>query len=258
MGLNDPSPPKPPEYLVLQVQSLLRTLDWDENGSLQQDYSDEEEQGDGPLTPLLPTYDDGEDTKPLPSPPRTPACHPLRLSLLLLLAAAGVAGWVAFDHYAPRGPPSVVSEADTFQDALQHNTSTPFPLEAAGSSAQMTDVLRFLAAAGQTNDGIVPFEPRIYYALFPSSRPLARTLSSKAFPSSRCADQWIARGELCTAMKGRWTGKEEELKLDVSWTWVNGSSAERMAQWRESVSESVGKRMKVRRTLGGTVLKHFR
>lgn len=257
MSLGHPAPPPPPEYVVLKVHTEhLRT---DENGSPQlQDYSDEEEeQGDGSLTPLLPTFEHhNERALPLPSPPRTPSCHPLRLALLLLLAAAGVAGWVAFDHYAPKGPPSAASDAIvTSEDSLPHNISAP---SSSNVRVADSDVLRFLAAAEQTNAGIVPFDPSIYSPLFPDSRPLDPTLSSKAFASSRCAEQWIALGEICTAMKGRWTGREEELKLDVSWTWVNGSSAEKMAQWRESISNLVGDRAKVRRKLGGTVLKHFR
>ncbi|ORY85412.1 hypothetical protein BCR35DRAFT_330888 [Leucosporidium creatinivorum] len=239
MTLGDPSPPTPPEYVVLTVRTDL-TPSFDENGSLPQpqDYSDEEEQGDGPLTPLLPAYEDHEEqVKPLPQPPAS--CHPLRLSLLLLLAASLVAGWTAFDRYAPRGPSSPSEDATTVpNDTLQQDSSTLSSFDVA--SAPTTDVLRFLTAAGKTNDGAVPFQPRIYSALFPSSRPLDPTLASKAFPSSACAEQWIARGQLCAGMKGRWTGREEELKLDVSWTWVNGSSAERMAQWRESVSEEHG------------------
>lgn len=258
MSLGDPSPPTPLEYLILRPQTDLRAID--QNGSLlrPQDYIDEEEQGDGPLTPLLPTYHrHDEHDRSLPTAQKAPS---FRLALLFLLAAAGVASWVAFDHYAPRGSEKLSPNATAIsQDALQHTPSTPSPDPA--TSAQTSDVLRFLGAA-ETNEGFVPFEPSIYSPLFPSARPLDPTLSSKAFPSSSCAEQWIVRGELCTAMKGRWTGKQDELQIDVSWTWVNGSSAERMALWRESVSESVGRWAKVKRTvrrkLGGTVLKHFR
>jgi hypothetical protein len=71
-----------------------------------------------------------------------------------------------------------------------------------------------------------------------------------------CLDTWISRGELCSDFEGRFApGAEEETKIDVMWTYVNGSEP-RMKLWRKQAARLVENRKEGENAAG--VLRHFR
>ncbi|GAA5941932.1 hypothetical protein JCM10213_004338 [Rhodosporidiobolus nylandii] len=95
------------------------------------------------------------------------------------------------------------------------------------------------------------------YAPPPPSHPLSLLVFSRLPPSQgwECLDAWVARGEVCSGLAGAFAqGEVGEVKLDVMWTWVNGSEA-RMREWREEIAkeEDGGKG-----DSGAEVLRHFR
>lgn len=249
MPRSDPGTSSPPQYLALSLKTGLASDPLISAQTTLEGSDDEDAAGDS--SPLLPTYQQPSQLRHASQEPSPRAFQPLRLAVLLLLATiTAIIGWIAFRRFSQKVPSTSTSSP------VNSETSSASEL----ASAPTTEVQRFLAAAGNTNDGIVPFSPAIYPPLYLSPRPLERTLASMAFPSPSCAEAWIARGELCAEMEGRWAGKQQT--LDVAWTWVNGSSAEKMAEWREYASEQIGRWARVKRAarkkLGGSVTKHFR
>ncbi|GAA6005651.1 hypothetical protein JCM10207_005283 [Rhodosporidiobolus poonsookiae] len=95
------------------------------------------------------------------------------------------------------------------------------------------------------------FPPGLFPITLPSpspTRPLSHPLSLLAFsrlaPSVRwrCLDEWVAHSRACEALKDRFKpGVEEEVKIDVAWTWVNGSEG-RMAKVREEAADEVARK----------------
>ncbi|KAL8287473.1 hypothetical protein RQP46_003331 [Phenoliferia psychrophenolica] len=187
--------------------------------------------------PLLPTF------TPSPPPPPSPTKRSRpRLALLVLLAAGSTAGGLlAWRTSASGVSPSATSYRWPQEEESEH-------------LVQPSEVTSWLATHPH-NNGTIPFSPAIYPPLLPL-RPLAPTLSVKGF-SPECADKWISQGELCPELSGAW-GAGRGPRIDVAWTWTNGSAAERMSDWRQAVSDKLGSRSLAERAPGASVAKHFR
>ncbi|GAA5983287.1 hypothetical protein JCM11641_002250 [Rhodosporidiobolus odoratus] len=127
---------------------------------------------------------------------------------------------------------------------------------------------KYLLDPASENNGVIPFPSVAYSALY---RPptLQHPLSTFNWPSLSCLDEWVSSSELCVNASRYWAG-ENAPKIDVVSSWVNGSSAEIMADWRKKVSDEVGRLEKVKRAHGETsrhlqkraagssVVRHFR
>ncbi|GAA5902653.1 hypothetical protein JCM5296_000733, partial [Sporobolomyces johnsonii] len=142
-------------------------------------------------------------------------------------------------------------------------------------------------ASPLTEPGILSFSSELYPAVHippPPSHPLSTLAFSRLpYPASvDCIARYVSSGELCSALEGRFQeGGAEQVKIDVVWTWVNGSREERMAAWRDvaaaelDTEEQSGRRSRTRRdarraeangrarsrmsrATGAEVYKHFR
>lgn len=116
---------------------------------------------------------------------------------------------------------------------------------------------QYLSDTSNSNVGVIPFPSTLYDPVL-RPKPLDHTLSTGRW-TPRCLERYIASGVLCDELDGRW--KDAPPKLDVIWTWVNGSSAELMADWRNKVAADGGWRIRLRRALqagAAAVVKHFR
>jgi len=130
------------------------------------------------------------------------------------------------------------------------------------SKVDLNETRHFLSNLSAVNEGYIPFPSSVFSPLY-TPTPLQHTLSTSSFPSSACLDRFVSQGELCEEMRNRWSAGEEQPKLDLIWTWTNGSQGELMADWKDKESlngEKLGKRLMkgVKRLLGGNMLKHFR
>mgnify|MGYP001572283673 FL=1 len=96
----------------------------------------------------------------------------------------------------------------------------------------------------------------------PSSVSTLVPVSSASTFSDECAEEWVARGELCKALEGEFKGKEQ---IDVLYTYSNGSDP-LLAEWRHDASRRLGKLHPAGRQAGppgllgdtSRTLKHFR
>lgn len=192
---------------------------------------------DGDTLPLLPS------SLPLPVKP-TLKRSPVRIALLVALALAVTAS-VFWKSTAPPEEP---------WDLVAASPSYPIPSLDDEQGFPPSAVSQWLASHSNT-EGTIPFSPAAFPALLPL-RALEATLSTKGF-STECLDGWIADGQLCPALKGHWKGGRAP-RVDVAWTWVNGSEAELLSTWRGEVSAQVGRKRMVKRALGAAVKKHFR
>lgn len=132
--------------------------------------------------------------------------------VLTLLLVASVSG-----SLAPKAPSKV---AEITQDLVPENVE---------SNATVHDALTRLRT-----EGWIPIDSTRSSAFVSNPRPLV-PLASQKQTSYACAEQWIARGELCdsiTASKG--TLKDSE--IDVVWTWVTAN--EHWLGWRERLSQA--------------------
>jgi hypothetical protein len=95
------------------------------------------------------------------------------------------------------------------------------------------------------NEGWIPIDSSISSPFVPSRRPLV-PLASQLQTSYACAEQWIAKGELCNAI----TNKQPSLRdseIDVAWTWVTAN--EHWSSWRDRLSRGSERLMRrLRRT----------
>jgi len=126
----------------------------------------------------------------------------------------------------------------------------------------LTETRHFLSNLSTVNEGYIPFPSSAFSPLY-TPTPLQHTFSTSSFPSSACLDRFVSQGELCEEMRNRWSAGEGQPKLDLIWTWTNGSQGELMADWKDKASlngEKLGARLMkgVKRLLGGNMLKHFR
>lgn len=121
---------------------------------------------------------------------------------------------------------------------------------------------QFLSNLSTVNEGYIPFPSSVFSPLYAPTL-LQHTLSTSSFPSSACLDRFVSQGELCEEMRNRWSAGEDQPKLDLIWTWTNGSQGELMTEWKERASlndENLRMRVlkRVKRLFGGNMLKHFR
>ena len=193
----------------------------------------------------------------------------LRFKLILLLAlATGTILFMLLDDNLTRTLTSSVTDQLTAlgfdsDPALTPGPRTPnasLPLDASAAPPALPLSHTQLWLLNQTTDsnmGAIPFAPEMYTAAIPF-RALEAPSTVLAEPG--CADAWVARRELCAALRGRWARPEDKPQLDVVWTWVNGSQNEFLTPWRAKVSSEIGEGLVHRstRSLGGAVAKHFR
>ncbi|GAA6043535.1 hypothetical protein JCM8097_001208 [Rhodosporidiobolus ruineniae] len=111
--------------------------------------------------------------------------------------------------------------------------------------------------------GFLPFSPPASFGSPPThlSHPTSLLGLSRLPPSSRwaCLDAWVARGQLCPDLEGRFEpGKPDEVKLDVIWTWVNGTDERMRAVMEEAGREMKEEEEKAGRENAAGVLRHFR
>ena len=95
-------------------------------------------------------------------------------------------------------------------------------------------------------------------ALAPIDPPERPTLT-QAFFSPECADAWVARGTLCSAITHGTLaqGMRDSLKLSVLYTWVNGSD-ERLRAWKEALAKNQEVNVQYGRKIPGYAARHFR
>lgn len=92
----------------------------------------------------------------------------------------------------------------------------------------------------------------------PLTQPLTLLSFSRLPPRVgwSCLSSFVAHGELCPALAGRFTpGGGEATKIDVVWTYVNGSEP-KMKLWRKQAARMVENRKEGENAAG--VLRHFR
>ncbi|GAA6035380.1 hypothetical protein JCM8097_008846 [Rhodosporidiobolus ruineniae] len=130
-------------------------------------------------------------------------------------------------------------------------TELAFAVGADNASNPLYPTRLFLQNGSNLNLGVVPFSSAAFSPLLPPPA-LHPTLSTTDWPSPACLEQFVSSGELCSSARRHWTGSQAP-KVDVVWTWVNGSSAELMAEWREKASDEVGRFALVRRRVGEVV-----
>ncbi|GAA6059108.1 hypothetical protein JCM10212_002079 [Sporobolomyces blumeae] len=197
--------------------------------------------------PLLPRYAD-ESSRTTPTPPTQSLIRSRALRVAVLAFLALCVGVWTFRAALVDGPRS--SRVDVWSSLEAANATKPDPLASTRA---------FLANSSTRNLGLVPFT-----ATFASPvlvvRPLQHTLASSSFRSSTCRDGWIARGQLCDELRNQ-SAALEQPRMDVIFTWTNGSQAELMYSWKDQASRAVGLtgwKRRLRRALGANVVKHFR
>ncbi|KAI5478002.1 hypothetical protein MNV49_005694 [Pseudohyphozyma bogoriensis] len=166
-------------------------------------------------------------------------------STLAVVLAASVLTFVAIrNRSASAAAPASAAQESTYELSIPSDTS------------------KWYTNFTHTNTGVLPFSPSHYPALLSStSRPLSHTPPVASFASQpTCLDLWVSQGEICEEMKGWFEGEGRQPKLDVVWTWVNGSESERLADWKSFVEESWVKRVvrRVKRAIKPDLSRHFR
>ncbi|GAA5862843.1 hypothetical protein JCM8547_006567 [Rhodosporidiobolus lusitaniae] len=209
------------------------------------DDDDDQEDVSAPLLPQYTSKDPAEGVKPLG--------RLLRLAGFLLLFFFAVIVWYLL---------LLAEKAPVF-----FTLALP-PLNSTEREDLLAPTRDFLRDPSTVNTGVIPFSSLAYSPLYRPS-PLQHPLTTFDWPSPSCLEQYVATGELCSEAEKYWTG-ERAPKLDVMWTWVNGSSAEPMAEWRKKVSDEVGRSKRAkrfvvettrkiwRRAAGASVVRHFR
>lgn len=114
----------------------------------------------------------------------------------------------------------------------------------------------FLQHSDSDNFGVVPFSDRAFSPVY-TPAPLEHTLTTEGWSSS-CLETFVVTGDLCAELQG----EDRQVKMDVVWTWVNGSSSEILSDWMVRASQGRRKRSlsaPVRhRRAGASVRRHFR
>jgi hypothetical protein len=235
---------------VLASPSFTPSISRDGSDDLDGDSQD-------PSAPLLPQYRSS-------SPPPAHKANDRRFLVVALVVAGfsllAFAGGVHF-LFRPRSPTV----------ALSSTSSAPLDIlnsDAVTTDDPLTSSHDFLLNTSSSNKGVLPFSSSSFSSLYRPA-PLQHPLSTLSWPSAACLEQYVATGSLCSASRRHWVG-ESAPKVDVVWTWVNGSSEEVMADWRMKVSDEVGQFAKVKgrlvkffkgvwkRAAGASVRKHFR
>ncbi|BGP12927.1 hypothetical protein JCM10213_004346 [Rhodosporidiobolus nylandii] len=208
-------------------------------------YKDEDAEQHDAFEPLLPTY------RPVsPSAAFDEAGHlrRRRFTRLAILAAifvsAALAGFLLFPSRSTAAAPLPL-------------LPTPPNFNATLTPPLLSSTEAFLLDPSTPNEGVIPFLTDAFSPVYRPA-PLQHPLSTLSWPSAACLEQFVSSGELCPAVRGHWAG-EKAPRVDVIHTWVNGSSAEAMADWRKKVSDEVGRRRRLKkRAAGNSVLRHFR
>ncbi|TKA55467.1 hypothetical protein B0A53_02393 [Rhodotorula sp. CCFEE 5036] len=116
----------------------------------------------------------------------------------------------------------------------------------------------FLQHSDSVNFGVVPFSDRAFSPVY-TPAPLEHALTTEGWSAS-CLETFVATGDLCAELHGK--HQDPQVKMDVVWTWVNGSSSEILSDWMARASQGRRKRSlspSVRhRRAGASVHRHFR
>lgn len=85
------------------------------------------------------------------------------------------------------------------------------------------------------NEGWMPIDSTRSSPFVSSKRPLVALASHKQ-TTYACAEQWIAKGELCQPIKSK-KGVLKDSEIDVVWTWVTAN--DHWTGWRERLSKGL-------------------
>lgn len=85
------------------------------------------------------------------------------------------------------------------------------------------------------DEGWIPLDSTRSSPFVPSRRPLV-PLASQKQTTYACAEQWIAKGELCSAITSK-KGSLHDSEIDVAWTWVTAN--DHWTGWRERLSKGM-------------------
>ena len=189
-----------------------------------------------------------------------------RLQGIALLVSAPLVVFGIVVHLCASG--TTRSASETF--SMRENEVFSRPAPPFNDSTSLSLAQQFLHDPTSINKGVLPFDSTSFS---PRYRPFAleHPLSTSSFAaSSSCLAHYIATGDVCTTYDERWVNEASRPKLDVVWTWVNGSSAELMTRWRDAAQQEGSARSRVRRWAsraaravkeplrGAAVLRHFR
>lgn len=107
------------------------------------------------------------------------------------------------------------------------------------------------------SEGWLPIDSTRSSPYAPSRRTLV-PLASQKQTTYACAEQWIAKGELCSAITSK-KGSLRDSEIDVAWTWVTANN--HWTGWRERLSNGMH-RLRWKRKVGDAAKnakeKHFR
>ncbi|KAM0756536.1 hypothetical protein T439DRAFT_309018 [Meredithblackwellia eburnea MCA 4105] len=214
-----------------------------------------DEDNASPNDALLPSIDRVQQSKHTTDPPacNTALVSHWRLVILVSLALAATTGlfvWKSDLFNKPEGQQSAAQHPQSSQfDIPPSSPSDSLNLSSTSLSFEDQQQLSPEEVAVQTwlasnphSQGIVPFDSAAFSPLLPT-HPLEPTVSVKGWSRS-CSDQWIAQGVVCDSMRDSWNSQGQPsspVRLDVVWTWTNGSETERITPWREFVSDLVGR-----------------
>ncbi|GAA6005569.1 hypothetical protein JCM10207_005253 [Rhodosporidiobolus poonsookiae] len=217
------------------------------------DEDDDEQHGDA--EPLLPQYLPRSPNLDAEAKGRRPSSR-LGAASALLLTGVGALLFVFLGRGVTPSLPSFLGDSADLPPSSVVDETSP-------TSPQL-----YLLDPTHPNEGVIPFPSSLYSPLYRPA-PLVHPLSTANWPSAACLAQYVASGTLCAAATGHWEG-DNAPKMDVMWTWVNGSGVEPMAAWRTKVSAKVGLRARMKRWAGkaaqavrkrapgASVLRHFR
>lgn len=107
-------------------------------------------------------------------------------------------------------------------------------------------------------EGWIPLDSSRSSPFVPSRRPLV-PLAAQKQTTYACAEQWISKGELCSAITSK-KGSLRDSEIDVAWTWVTAN--DHWTGWRERLSQGMHRLRWTKRTSGDAAKnakeRHFR
>lgn len=102
-----------------------------------------------------------------------------------------------------------------------------------GNGEQQRNITVDEALQRLKKEGWIPIDSSRSSPFVPARRTLV-PLASQKQTTYACAEQWIAKGELCSAIK---KGSMKDSEIDVAWTWVTAN--EHWTGWRERLSQGM-------------------
>lgn len=144
--------------------------------------------------------------------------------------------------------PGSVTSPRSWQNA--GNTDLAQDLAEATSQGNEHKITSNESLTSLREEGWIPFDSARSPPFVPSRRPLIPLASQKQMTYD-CAEQWIAGGELCSAITS-FKGILQDSEMDVTWSWVTVS--DRWTGWRERLSRGMHRlRRRNKRSAGDAV-----